>query len=371
MLHALAHAIPRRLAAAALAAAGVGLLGAPATASAAKATKPAITTRGVSFVTQAGRPVVLRGVNISYHFPHPELVSQLGANFVRLRVLWSEIEPQRDVFDPAQLAELDAAVHYYNAHGIAIELDLRGSGVPAWFGSTQGFWATNAAASQAAYKPFVRTIVNRYHGYRYVVGYGIFNEPHPFGASGHSTHRSSRLILRWQAAIRDQIMAHDPYRVVFFSVRGGNYGIKYANFAAAGFRLTHAVYDWHSFFNGLHGSGMDAANENWVPSWVQTHNQANTDYHGTLENQRKNIGIAWARTRRLGIPMIVGEWGIRNDDAHWDAYDSQLATIFTARRLSWARWDMDYQEMGLLTGSGLNAQGQWLKSYLTEALPAP
>ena len=353
----------------ALVAAGAPLAAA-GPAHAATAVKPAITTRGVGFVTQAGRPVVLRGVNVSYHFTHPELVSELGANFVRLRVLWSEIEPQPDVFDAAQLAQLDAAVSYYNAHRIAVELDLRGASVPAWFGSTTGFWATNAAASQAAYKPFVRTIVNRYHSYRYVIGYGIWNEPHPFGSSGHSTHRESGIILRWQAAIRDQIMAHDPYRVVFFSVRGGNYGIKYANFRTAGFRLRHTVYDWHSFFNGLHGSGFDRANENWVPSWVETHNQRSTDYQGTLANQRANLSIGWNRTRRLGIPMLVGEWGIRNDDAHWSVYDRQMATLFSNRGLSWARWDMDYQELGLLSGGGLNAQGVWLKSYIAEAPPA-
>jgi hypothetical protein len=103
---------------------------------------------------------------------------------------------------------------------------------------------------------------------------------------------------------------------------------------------------------------------------VETHNQRSTDYQGTLANQRANLSIGWNRTRRLGIPMLVGEWGIRNDDAHWSVYDRQMATLFSNRGLSWARWDMDYQELGLLSGGGLNAQGVWLKSYIAEAPPA-
>jgi aryl-phospho-beta-D-glucosidase BglC (GH1 family) len=342
----------------------VGLVAAARPAVADAASRPAITTSGTRFVTGAGTPVVLRGVNLSYAFGHPEMVQELGANFARIRVLWSKIEPERGVYDQAELARLDLVVQTLDAQHIAIELDLRGSPVPAWFGSPLGFWNTNRHASHVAYKPFVRQIVERYSQYPYVIGFGIFNEPYPFAPMGRGTHRIDQTILRWQAAIRNEILEIDPSRLVFFNVRGGNYGIKHANFKAAGFRLSHVVYDWHSYYNGAFGSGFDEANDNWIPSWPETHNQRSTDYQGTLLGQWLNLAIPWKRTHLLGIPMIVGEWGVRNDDAHFDVYDRQMGTLFTRKELSWARWDIGYSDLGLLDRGGLNAQGVWLRDYI-------
>ena len=220
---------------------------------------------------------------------------------------------------------MDRVVRTLSAEGVAIELDLRGAITPKWYGSPIGFWSADAARSHAAYEGFVRKIVNRYKGSRWVIGYGIFNEPHPFSGSGLGTHALDQTMLRWQAAIRNEILAIDPLRLVFFNVRGGNYGIKCADFKAAGFGLTHTVFDWHSFYNGAWGSGFDEQNDNWIPSWAATHNQRGHSYGGTQTNQWLNLDIAWRRTHLLGIPLIVGEWGVRNDDAHWKVYDGQMA----------------------------------------------
>ncbi len=336
----------------------------PATAAAEGPTPPAVTTAGVKFVTSAGVPVVLRGVNISDHSRYMTLVPQLGANFVRLRVLWADVEPAPGLFDLNELARLDTFVQYFNDNHIAVELDLRGLPVPSWYGSTVGFFRSQAERSQAAYEPFVQEIVNRYDSYPYVVGYGIFNEPHPF-APGVGTHGIDQTILRWQSAIRNEVLAIDPYRVVFFSVRGGNYGIAQANFKLAGFGLAHTVLDWHDFYNGRYGSGFDAANDNWLPDWVATHNQMTSSYSGTQVNQWLNLDIPWRRTHILGIPMIVGEWGILNSDPNKSIYDAQMSALFAKAGLSWARWDMDNQHLGLVTGRSLNSEGLWLQQLLT------
>ena len=74
------------------------------------------------------------------------------------------------------------------------------------------------------------------------------------------------------------------------------------------------MLDWHSFCNGSAGSGFDDHNDNWLPSWAATHNQRDTSYHGTQVNQWLNIAVPWKRTHLLGIPMIVGEWGVRQAD---------------------------------------------------------
>jgi aryl-phospho-beta-D-glucosidase BglC (GH1 family) len=329
----------------------------------AQSVAPAITAQGVQFVTAQDQPIVLRGVDVGYQSRYYTRVPDFGANFARIRVLWSKIEPQRNVFDESELTRLDQVVQTLNSQQVAVELDLRGSPTPSWF-NPKGFWRVNAAASHAAYRPFVREIVERYDQYPYVIGFGIYNEPHTFTPIGLGTHRLDQTMLHWQSSIRNEILNIDPSRLVFFNIRGGNYGIKHADFKAAGFKLRHVVYDWHSFYNGAFGSGFDKANDNWIPGWPQTHNQRSTAYEGTKQNQWLNFDIAWKRTHLIGIPMIVGEWGVRDDDTGRDAYDQQMGVIFGKTGASFARWAIDGSKMGLMTGRDLNDQGQWLAQFI-------
>lgn len=342
------------------------LLGSPA-AYAARALPPQVTTRGVHFVNARGRVVVLRGVNISPASPHRRLVVEVGANFVRMRILWARVEPGAGRIDARELAMIASAVDYYTGRRINVELDLRGKPAPAWFGSTKGFFFRNRAASQAAYLVFVRAIVHRFDRNPYVVGYGIFNEPEPYSWCGVGYPLLDRHMLVWQAGIRKAIRTIDPYRAVFLNIRGGNYGVP-TSFRKAGFGLAHTVLDWHDFYNGAYGSGLDATDDNWVPSWPATHNQRTVPYRGTLAAQWQNLAIPWDRTRRLGIPMIVGEWGVRRDDANRMVYDRQMLQLFDAHGLTWARWAMDNHSLGLVHHGDLNDQGEWLQDAL-RALP--
>ncbi len=90
---------------------------------------------------EAGRQVLLRGVNLNhlgdYFQAHPDLptVSTLdatdwddmaaqGMNVVRLVTSWSAWEPERDQFDTAYLARVRAAVDSANAHGMHVVIDM-------------------------------------------------------------------------------------------------------------------------------------------------------------------------------------------------------------------------------------------------------
>ena len=335
----------------------------PPAATAAEPAPPAVTTSGVHFVDRAGRIVILRGVDISYQSRLAEKVVELHANFARVRVLWVEIEPRRGQFDAGELRRLDAFVAYLTAHRVNVELDLRGRELPAWV-NVRGFHAHHAPAPRGAYLDFVRAIVKRSMGNPYVIGYGIFNEPRPAIGGIDGSLRLDRQMLEWQAGIRDAILAIDPLTTVFFNVRGGALGAE-ACFRCAGFRLAHAVLDWHDFYNGCCGSGLDATDDNWVPNWSKTHNQLSTRYHGTAANQWLNLAIPWRRTHLLGIPMIVGEWGVRNDDVNSRVYNEQMEGIFDRHGISWARWDMDCTSpFGLVSHGRLNEQGQWLASEI-------
>jgi hypothetical protein len=346
------------------AAIGALLVVSPVAGAAARALPPRVTTHGVHFVDPRGRAVVLRGVDVSPRFGKRSLVIEVGANFVRMRILWAELEPRAGAIDAQQMATVTSAVDYYTDHHINVELDLRGKPAPDWFGSTRGFFFRNRAASQTAFRGFVRAIVHRFDRNPYVVGYGIFNEPEPYSWCGVGYPLLDHRILAWQAGIRHAIRAIDPYRAIFVNVRGGNYGVR-TSFRKAGFGLANTVLDWHDFYNGRFGSGLDATDDNWIPSWPATHNQRTRPYRGTVEAQWQNLAIPWKRTHLLGIPMIVGEWGIRTDDANRMTYDAQMQRLFDAHGLSWARWAMDNHILGLLHHHALNDQGPWLQKALS------
>ncbi len=195
-----------------------------------------------------------------------------------------------------------------------------------------------------------------------MIGFGIFNEPAP-ASTPHGTLRIDQAMLRWQAVMRDAIAAQAPGRAIFLNVRGGNYGVN-ACFSCARFKLRNVVLDWHSFYNGCCGGGMDATADNWLPSWDRTHNQRAPAYTGSYAAQRANLMIPYRRTRALKIPMIVGEWGVHAVPG-WQTYDAQMGRLFTDLHLSFARWDMsDSSQFGLVTGTGLNSQGLWLQEWL-------
>lgn len=345
----------------ALAASAVLLVAAPA--EAASPVRPAVTTSGVHFVDRAGRIVILRGVDVSYQSRLAQKVVELRANFARVRVLWVEIEPRRGQFDLTELKRLDTFVAYLTAHRVYVELDLRGRELPGWV-DLGGFHVRHAPAPRGAYLDFVRTIVKRYIRDPYVIGYGIFNEPRPALGGIEGSLRLDRQMLEWQAGIRDAILAINPLTTVFFNVRGGALGAG-ACFRCAGFRLAHTALDWHDFYNGCCGSGLDATDDNWVPSWSETHNQLSTRYRGTAHNQWLNLAVPWRRTHLLGIPMIVGEWGVRNDDVGNHVYNEQMEGIFDRHGISWARWDLDcVSTFGLVSHGRLNEQGRWLASEI-------
>ncbi len=324
---------------------------------------PAIHVHGAAFLNAAGHRVVLRGVNVDYRSFLVKQIPSVGARFVRIRVFWNLIEPSRGTFSTAQLKMLDAAVQMLQSHRINMELDLRVRPQPSWFADRAGFYTSRAAASHAAYLPFVNVITRRYRHFPRVIGFGIVNEP-SLPSTPHGTPRLDQQILRWQAPVRNAIAAQAPGRAIFFNVRGGNYGTNVC-FSCAGFKLRNAVLDWHSFYNGCCGDGMDARADNWLPSWGRTHNQRSSTYTGTYAAQRANLMIPYQRTRARGIPMIVGEWGVHTVPG-WRSYDQQMRRLLTALHLSFARWDMsDSPHFGLATGTALNDQGRWLQAWLT------
>jgi endoglycosylceramidase len=342
---------------------------------AANLVKPWVTAVGGRFVDSHGAPVALRGVNVSVgQAALAPVAAQLGSNLVRVYVGWNAIEPKPPVngrprWDAAVLSQLDATVAAYRRLHVNVLIDFhqfhwspyfaqatckpgkavcRASGVPAWYyaggrfaetkrgeaDAQKAFWTTEASRSERYYQQFAAMIAARYAAQPNVVGYEIFNEPHP-GQLGDTTAATDTM-LRWQAAVRRTIRAVDPTRTVFIMCRGGGEGVGTASLAPFG-PLDHLALDWHDYFNGLSG-GLDAAGDNWVPSWADTHNQTSTAYHGSEKSQARVLAVPLDRTRSWGIPLLVGEWGFHTGAPGSAAYQSQMLDLFGRDGVSWTRW---------------------------------
>jgi aryl-phospho-beta-D-glucosidase BglC (GH1 family) len=167
-----------------------------------------------------------------------------------------------------------------------------------------------------------------------VVGYEIMNEPHP-GKLGDTTE-ATNIMLRWQAGIRRAIQKVDPTRTIFIMCRGGGEGVGTANLKPFG-SLDHMALDWHDYFNGLSG-GLDAAGDNWVPSWADTHNQETSSYTGTEAAQARVLKVPLDRAKSWGIPLLVGEWGFHTGAPGSDTYQQQMLDLFQKDGVSWTRW---------------------------------
>jgi len=351
--------------------------------------------------------VLLRGVNV---FPGTwQPVVSVHANFARIFIPWSTVEPTAPsggvhTWSSSAMSSIDSAVANMQANGIAVELDFHqcgwspyfasanggacSSGVPAWYyadgrfpATSQGeadaeaaFWTTEAATSEADYAAFAQMMVARYSAYPAVIGYGIFNEPHA-GSLGATT-AATNTMLRWQADVARAIRAVDPLRTLFFMCRGGGEGVGTADLSILS-GLGSVALDFHDYFNGLADSGLDATGDLWSPSWAATHNQRSTAYDGTEATQEAVLDVALARTQAAGIPLLLGEWGVRNDDTGYAAYQSQVLDLLTTYRIAAARWDIGTSDLFALRNSdgSFNAPGLQLQAAFAapppmESLPA-
>jgi endoglycosylceramidase len=361
---------------------------------AANAVAPWITTQAGRFVdTRTGSPVVLRGVNLAVNSSALvyDKAAAMGANLVRIMAPWSVVEPTaphgaRHTWDEAFLQRLDNAVADFQKKGVNVLIDFHqfhwspyfakveckqnvtdcnASGVPGWYyadgrfpdtkrgesDAKKAFWTTEAARSEDGYAAFAGMMAKRYADQPNVVGYEVFNEPHP-GGLGDSTAATDTM-LQWQAEIRKVIRAVDPGRTVFIMCRGGGEGVGTADLKAFG-SLDHLALDYHDYFNGIPGIGLTSNGNDWTPSWPATHNQQANRYAGTAASQAAVLAVPLRRTTEWKIPLLVGEWGIHTGVPGALEYQRQMLDIFASQNISWTRWNLARGGgFGLLDGTGV------------------
>lgn len=357
---------------------------------------PWVTSADCGFVDAQGRPVVLRGFNlIAPHAPGVWAAAvRLGSNFVRIPVAWSEIEPRAPReghrWNERLLRALDREIGYFRSHRVSVLLDFHqfrwssyfdreGEGIPAWFYEERDYPRSSAGKDQAvgdwwtdedglrAYSDFARMMALRYSSHPNVIGYEVFNEP----ATGRlgDTHAATQAVLTWEARVRDAIRAVDPVRTVFVQIRGGgDLGLKQADFAVFG-SLDNLAVDVHSYFNAEAGTGYSQDGERWIPDWAGAHLHDSLAYAGSEARQESLLLVTLARTRELGLPLLVGEWGVLSEDPRGEVYQRQMLRIFARTGLSWARWDLGTNPAFGLLGSDAGARK--LAVQLRDALGTP
>ncbi len=341
------------------------------------AVAPWVTTSGTNFVDQSGSPVYLRGFNANSSMAYKKAAT-LGANFIRIPVYWSDLEPTPPVagvhtWDPVELAALDQEVQTLESANVNVLIDLHQTGwspyftkltvnargMPAWLYSSGYFpqamsqkglgqakkdFATNPAILPY-YEAYMGMLIRRYRSYPNVVGYELYNEPQPGALKPN--HSGTQALIQFQAKLLAYARSLDATRTMFMSVRqGGDLGFLNADLSALG-SLAHLAIDLHDYFNGHDPPyGYSSDTESWYPNHDAVVTNFESSYVGTESNQLRILDQVLAKTNSWGVPLLVGEWGARWDDSGLDTYQRQMLDAFRKRKLSWSRW--------ALTSHGIN-----------------
>ena len=206
--------------------ASAALASALATNASSSSSAPATLHReGPWLVDDAGRVVLLHGVNAvwkraPYVAPKTlagftardaDWIAEQGFNTVRLGVIFAGVMPKKGVVDPAYLERTNRVVHLLTSRHIWVLLDFHqdlyterffGEGFPAWATNDNGiplpvnagfpgnyfqpatsrafdnFW-TNTDGVQEQYAAAWRAVAKRFRSTPYVLGYDLINEPWP------------------------------------------------------------------------------------------------------------------------------------------------------------------------------------------------
>ena len=330
---------------------------------------PDVAVNGSGFVTADGAPLRLRGVAV--HSLDPvvyERAPDLGVNFVRLAVPWSDFEPHAPrgdahSWDAQRLAALDAEVGFFGRHHIQVLLDLhqygwspyfaslqpggRANGIPKWVyhgrrwplteqgrADAEAHMYTDRRATQL-YGEFAAMLAQRYRTTPNVIGYELLNEP-PLGNMPRQAWAVQR-IVRWQSRVGAAIRAVDPNRALVFMIppRTDLRSVRLAPLE----RLGHLVLDVHDYYAGTGERSITTLQGG--------------RYRGTLAQQAAYLAPFVAEARAWSVPLIVGEWGAFPNEQGVQAYQSQMVSLFEQEGVSWARWSLDRTErLGLLRRDG-------------------
>jgi mannan endo-1,4-beta-mannosidase len=229
------------------------------------------------------------------------------------------LQPAPGVFNEAAFRAFDYVLHKADLSGVRLLIPLV-NGNPAYGGVPQYLqWCGGGGerafyerpACKALYKNYITRVLNRvntYNGRRYkddptIFAWELANEPH----IEHYGDRSGQVIRAWVAEIAAHIKAHDSNHMVATGEEG--YDV-----TTAGYAPVSAYNNQTWLFDGNKGL-----------AWTQNTADPNIDFgsihlYPELWNLASHHGQLWIAdhiriARSLGKPLVVGEFGMRQNSA--------------------------------------------------------
>ncbi|KAI8868600.1 glycoside hydrolase [Ramicandelaber brevisporus] len=332
------------------------------------ATTAAVVTAAVPFRDQFGRIVNLRGFNTAASSKHsvdgmpwirPENVErearEIGSNFVRYLLQWSNIEPQPGVYNETYLDMTMDRVGWYRDNGFHVMLDFHqdiwskeftGNGAPAWATFTDGlvwkfvnpwfltnaqpgvsrawdnFWGTASSRGdelQGRFASMAAHVAAKFKGKVYAIE--IMNEPYG-GALISPIFEPLKLKPFYQRVI-DEIRKVDTDVMVFYEPQslGINQGLASC---LPGLDRERVAYAPHIYPLGFDTGPYTGFNKLVIK--------------GTIDQWK-----FWRAKETSNVPMIVGEFGADGLQPGGLDYLDDILDMADSLGAGWAYWSYDVE----------------------------
>jgi endoglycosylceramidase len=326
---------------------------------------------GDRFVDEAGREVVLRGVNTGDRGKVPpfipfelepdfdtalnryaDAVAGMGFNVVRLLVIWEAVEPEPGRYDEEYLKHYDAMVSAFTRRGVRVIVDSHqdvisrrfcGDGFPDWalldkdlsyernsdcrawnlhyfapatLRNLDRFW-TNADGLQDHYAAFFRMLAERYRGEPGVIGFEPMNEPMP-GRRGLTHYKQwyGQLFGMYEK-VGAQVAQVEPRYLIFADLCPlENQGS--ANSRRPRPKVNNLVLAPHYYDLGTFGVAFSRGGDQWF--------------------MRLGINKHLALARTWGVPAMLTEFGVAPHYHNAVGYANEFYGVLDEHRLSGTFW---------------------------------
>jgi endoglycosylceramidase len=231
-------------------------------------TLPTISADGNYLINSDGQVVELHGYNLIDKLPpgtpsalgfdnaDAQFLEDHGYNVVRLGIIWSDLEPEPGVYNPAYLESIDQTVNILGQHDIYTIIDMHqdaystsfgGEGMPTWatdagvlnlnlpfpanefldpaeLHAWDAFWgnadASNGIGLEDNYAQMAEYVAANFNGNSDVAGIEIMNEPNPgsqwpLAVLGDPFFEQQQLTPFYDQ-VGDAIRAVDPSTTIFY-----------------------------------------------------------------------------------------------------------------------------------------------------------
>lgn len=332
-------------------------------------------------VDSHGRVRIFHGANVSGRAKEPpfipienledlDVLAGWGWNLVRLVAQWEAIEPKPQRYDKAYLDRLIEITRACHARGLHVIVDLHqdlfarhygGDGAPpwalpkdpggprfrgrAWFANyflsrdviqaQHRFWR-DAGGIQDLYLKMLAHVAGRFADVPGVLGYDLMNEPMGAPAAVYFGRFERKTLAAFYRKATAAVRGADPERLVFVEPEP-LVGLGHPCFLPA-FDEPGLVYAPHLY---------DAVA-------ILTRK-----FRGPVSTAPFTAGGIAAKARRLGMPVLIGEFGVLNGLAGGRAMLASQVERFDAGFFSWAAWhfnpstvDWNDEDASLVTPDG-------------------